>query len=167
MVSEFHFRWILWWFFFVVSGKIQSSMALSPILGRSLVDNHISALPTCIYYDETQKRDICNRRGILDQAKSLFGAFLLGGAVVGYVSVSHAEENDPFAAMDAAISTGILSSNVSTISNNPSSDKATYVDPGVSKTSPAPSESRADISDLEKALRQSQRRKTIDPRTHG
>jgi hypothetical protein len=145
---------------------MQSSVAMSPTLRN--MPYSVPALSTFIY-DESQKRDVCNRRIVLDQAKS-FVALVLGGVVVSYPSESVAEEHDPFVAMDEAISREILSNNFNdaTLINNPSGKKATNFDPRASsKPSQPPSSSVSSTSDLDMALRESKRRKTIDPRTHG
>jgi hypothetical protein len=155
------------WFYSLLSGKIQSTIALSPSWRKGHIDNQILAF--CVDDDETQRREVCNRRRVLNRAKS-FGALLLGGAVAGNSSVGLAEENDPFVAMDSTISAAISSNNfgsAATISKNPSTIKATNIDPGASMPSQRLSEPLSATSDLERALKESRRRKTIDPRTHG
>ena len=105
-----------------------------------------------------------NRRSLFRCAGSF--AVLLT-AEIATSSSGHAEEVDPFAAMDAAISAGLSSgspSSPSTAASNSSGPATTTVKGASPNNTTSPS---SPSSDLEKALKESQRRKSIDPRTHG
>jgi hypothetical protein len=108
------------------------------------------------------------KNNVLDFEKRRFlksWVFLFAG--VSMTGACHAEEIDPFAAMDAAISAGLTS-------RDPSMKKLTGVTDTKYPMTTTPKDSKlmnlsnsSLSSDLERALNESQRRKTIDPRTHG
>jgi hypothetical protein len=170
--------WIVWSLIVITNEGIPSCLAWT-IPTCTAIHNKVdfaaisrTQIPLNFGSDDVLEKKLCNRRRMLTQIRS-FGALLLGGSV----AVSHpsrcaaAEENDPFAAMDTAISTGLTTNNFN--------DSSKMVSPNVMGTtgqpqnpkSPSQSDAGSNVaswsSDLEKALQESQRRRTIDPRTHG
>lgn len=109
----------------------------------------------------------CSRRNLFQHAGS-FGILLVGGGVSTMMTpgICQAEENDVFEMFDA-ISVGMTS--MKPFTNDPKRDIDVYkkFDRPESLEPSTTSNASTLSSDLEKALKESQRRKNIDPRTHG
>jgi hypothetical protein len=107
----------------------------------------------------------CSRRSLFQHTGS-FGILLVrsGVSTIMAPAICQAEENDAFEMLDS-ISADMTS--VNPFTNDPKTDIDSKRDSPESSEASRTSNAPTLTSDLEKALKESQRRKTIDPRTHG
>lgn len=98
-----------------------------------------------------------SRRSVLKLAPALAGMTLLGSQALAEV--------DPFAAMDDMLSSGGLPEAPGSVASG-STTQTTTTSANPDKSAP-PQTTKSASNDMDAALQESKKRRTIDPRTHG
>lgn len=176
-------------FLLVMFDGIHAWMILSPLSPKHLVFQRAAECgwrksgsrsrlsmeqPSAKSADFDDENPASNRRRMLLHRIQSLGAVVVGTSV-GVVSATvhpiacraaESDNVDPFATMDAAISTGLGSPSSSNLLDAASKSTPSKNNPSTGNSDGSKTTSSSS-SDLEQALRQSQRQRTIDPRTHG